>query len=189
MSLKSPEGQAASSPTADDTSTAGTRFIAAEDKFAYDLRHRDLRHRFNPEFDMPAWTTTHHREMAATPEAIWRAFADAGNWPRWNAGVASLELEGPFATGTSFTMELPDGQRLRSRLAEVVAPHRFVDETPVDEVTVRVEHRIEPIEAGRCRVVYAVRVEGPGANEIGPAVSEDFPQVLAALAAHLARQR
>ena len=51
----------------------------------------------------------------------------------------------------------------------------------VDDITVRVAHRIES-KGKTSRVTFAVEVEGPGAEEVGKMVSGDFPEVLAALA-------
>ena len=50
----------------------------------------------------------------------------------------------------------------------------------------RTTHRIEAL-GGRKRVVYALEISGPEADtlgpQIGPEISADFPQVLAALVA------
>jgi hypothetical protein len=66
----------------------------------------------------------------------------------------------------------------------------FTDETPVGDIVVRVSHRLEPASAGRLRITYAAEIDGPDrqAAEIGPMITADFPQTMAALIA-LARQR
>ena len=123
----------------------------------------------------------HSAHAAAAPADVWVHLRDTARWSEWNAGVQSIEIEGPFATGTWFTMKTPDGpEPLRSRLLEVRDGERFVDETRVGDLVVRVAHRLERAVAGT-RIVYALEAEGPGASEIGPAIAADFPQVLAAL--------
>jgi hypothetical protein len=129
------------------------------------------------------WTTEHWVETAATPETVWRIWADVPRWPTWNRGIERVELHGSFATGAEFFMTPPGQRRLRSILTEVRAPECFVDETRVGELTVVVEHRIDPTGPGRSRITYAVTATGEGADEVGPAVSSDFPDVLAALVA------
>jgi hypothetical protein len=57
----------------------------------------------------------------------------------------------------------------------------FVDETRIGDLVIEVAHRIEPLAPSRTRITYAVEARGPGAAEIGPMVSADFPDVLAAL--------
>ena len=58
----------------------------------------------------------------------------------------------------------------------------------VDGTQVRVFHRLLPLPAGGTRVVYATQVTGPSADEFGPMVAGDFPEVLAALKRLLEQQ-
>lgn len=128
------------------------------------------------------WQCEHAIETTARPEAIWRRWEDTARWKQWNAGVVDVRLSGPFATGSWFEMTLPDGDVVRSRLDDVRPGDRFVDETLVGELAVRVSHRIVPLDGGRARIVYAVDATGPDAAQIGPMISADFPAVLAQLA-------
>jgi carbon monoxide dehydrogenase subunit G len=130
---------------------------------------------------MQTWKTEHSIEITAAPQAIWAAFRDVASWKRWNAGVEDVALEGPFAAGTWFTMKPAGQDALRSRLVEVRENERFVDETAVGDLVVTVAHRIEALPSGLTRVTYAVEAKGPGAEEVGPMVSSDFPEVLASL--------
>lgn len=132
------------------------------------------------------WHTEYSIEASAEPERIWALFRDVASWKQWNAGIETIELEGPFATGTWFTMKPPGQDPLRSRLLDVRENELFVDETRVGDLRVTVAHRLVRLGAGRTRIVYAVEAMGPGAAEIGPMVAADFPDVLASLAARLA---
>jgi len=77
-------------------------------------------------------------------------------------------------------------------IVEAVEPTLFVDEADGGDFVVRTTHRVEPLDAERNRVVYRMEITGPAADtvgpQIGPEISGDFPQVLAALVA-LAEQR
>ncbi len=128
------------------------------------------------------WRTEHGIEIEADAEVIWGILRDVAGWKRWNAGIERIELEGPFATGTWLSMQPPGQDTFRSRLLAVRENEGFVDETRVEDLVVTVDHRIERLGPKRARVVYAVVAQGPGAEEVGPAVSADFPDVLAALA-------
>ncbi len=130
-----------------------------------------------------SWSCEYAVETSASPEAIWRLFSDVPGWKNWNPGVERIEIHGPFAAGTTFEMTPPGQETITSVLVEVREPVLFVDETRVDNLVVRVAHRIEPMPSGRNRVVYAVEAAGPGCSEIGPMVSSDFPEVLKGLAA------
>jgi hypothetical protein len=53
------------------------------------------------------------------------------------------------------------------------------------DVLIRTLHRIDPLDDGRCRVTYRMEITGPAADsvgpELGPEISGDFPETLAAL--------
>ena len=128
------------------------------------------------------WQTEYAIETTASPEAIWSIFRDVAAWKNWNAGIEQIAIDGPFASGTWFTMKPPGEEALRSQLVDVRETVCFVDETRVGDLAILVAHRIESLGPGRTRIVYAVDARGPQAAEIGPAVSADFPEVLASLA-------
>ena len=72
------------------------------------------------------------------------------------------------------------------RIVEAVEPELFVDEAELGEIVVRTTHRVQPLDVERARVTYRMEITGPAADtlgaQIGPEISGDFPQTLAALA-------
>lgn len=127
------------------------------------------------------WECDYDIEVDATPEAIWAYFEDVSGWKRWNAGIEEIQIRGPFEAGVEFVMK-PTGQDWVTTCLREVQPNiGFIDETQVGELRIFVEHRIESIAECRCRVTYSIQAFGPGCDEIGPAVSADFPVVLRAL--------
>ena len=60
-----------------------------------------------------------------------------------------------------------------------------VDRADLGDVVVRTVHHAEKLEGGPVRVTYRMEISGPAADtlghEFGPAISADFPEVLAAL--------
>jgi uncharacterized protein YndB with AHSA1/START domain len=131
------------------------------------------------------WEYEHSVETSAAAGEVWRWWADVTSWSTWNAGVVDAAIDGDFAAGTAFTMTGPDGDAIRMTLAEVVPGELFVDVMDGGDFTVRTEHRLEPLDGGRTRVVYRTEISGPAAGavgpELGPAITADFPDVLAAL--------
>jgi len=127
------------------------------------------------------WSDTRRIESSASPERLWALLSDPAGWHHWNAGVASVEMHGPFAAGSTFTMRLPDGTRFESTLLEVTPNEGFTDETLLDATRVVVRHTIERVPGGRTRVSYRSDVTGPDAESIGPSVTADFLDVLHAL--------
>src|SRR5919204_1155458 len=130
------------------------------------------------------WASEHNAETSAAPEAIWRLWADVAGWPAWNGDIERIELTGPFAAGSRILMT-PIGQEpIELRIAEAVEPEFFVDEAEMGEIVVRTMHRVERLGPDRARVTYRMEITGPAADtagpQIGPEISADFPETLAA---------
>src|SRR5205823_10700516 len=131
-------------------------------------------------------TAEHSIETSAAPDAIWRAWADVEHWPEWNRDLARAELDGAFAAGSTIRMTSVDGDVVELRIAEAAPPERFVDEAELGGITVRTTHSLDRAGADRVRIVYRMEISGPESDtvgpELGPQISGDFPEVLAALA-------
>ena len=133
------------------------------------------------------WAVEHSVETSARAQEVWQLWADVERWPEWNAGVERIELRGPFAVGSTILMTPPGDEPVELRLAETIEPELFVDEADGGDFVVRTTHRVEAVGNERSRITYRMEITGPAAEtvgpEIGPEISGDFPQVLAALAA------
>lgn len=135
------------------------------------------------------WTAEHSIVTTASPEQIWRLWADVATWPEWNGDIERIELIGPFASGGRILMTPIDGDTIDLRIAEAVEPELFLDEADFGEIVVRTTHRVERLDDERARVTYRMEISGPAADtlgpRVGPEISGDFPEVLAALVARV----
>ena len=129
------------------------------------------------------WSHEESIVVIAAPHRIWARFRNVEDWSSWNDGIEHVELHGPFAEGTTFTMKPPGQDALTSRLTRVIPDREFTDETVVGDVRVVVNHGLTELPNASCRVSYRTEVTGPDAEEVGRMVTSDFPQVLAALKA------
>jgi len=132
------------------------------------------------------WNYEYALQTTATPDSLWRRWSDMAGWPAWNDGIATIVVHGPFEAGTTFTMTPPSGEPITMRLTEIVPGELFTDEMDAGDFVVTTVHRLEPL-AGGARIVYRTEITGPAADKVGPwlgpAITADFPQVLAKLAA------
>ena len=107
-------------------------------------------------------------------------------WPQWNDGIETIDVDGLFAVGTTFTMTPPGDEPIRMRLVEIEPGTSFTDEMDAGNFVVRTEHRLEPAADGLTRIVYRTQITGEAAGhvgpELGPQITADFPEVVAALA-------
>jgi len=137
------------------------------------------------EKEVAMWVTEHSVETTAAPQAIWRQWSDVDRWPEWNGDIKRIEVDGPFAVGSRIRMVPVGDEPVELRIAEAVKPELFVDEADLGEIVVRTIHRVEQLDGGRTRVTYRMEITGPAADtvgpQVGPEISGDFPQVLAAL--------
>jgi uncharacterized protein YndB with AHSA1/START domain len=133
------------------------------------------------------WVNEHAVETSAAPEQIWRLWADVAGWAEWNGDIEQIELRGPFAAGSTIVMTPIGDEPIELRIAEAVEPELFVDEADMGEIVIRTTHRVRRIDSDRVRVIYRMEITGPAAEtlgpQVGPEISGDFPQTLAALVA------
>jgi uncharacterized protein YndB with AHSA1/START domain len=127
------------------------------------------------------WTYDESIETSASPARVWQLFKDVPGWKAWNAGIEHIDLHGPFAKGTTFSMKPPGEEAFISTLVEVSENESFTDETVIDGTHVLVRHAIVPLPSGGARVTYSTEVTGPSAAQFGPMVTADFPEVLRGL--------
>lgn len=131
------------------------------------------------------WTYEHSIETDAAPEAIWALWADVENWGVWNGDVGSIQINGPFAAGTDFVMTPAGQDPVHLVIAEAVPGEGFVDEARFGGLVLRTSHRADTGERLRTKVTYRMEITGDGADEvgpeIGPGITADWPETMAAL--------
>jgi Polyketide cyclase / dehydrase and lipid transport len=133
------------------------------------------------------WTYEHSIETSAAPEVIWSLWTDVENWGTWNTDIEKIEIRGPFAPGAEITMTPAGQDPVRLTLADVAENDSFTDEARIDGLVLRTTHRLERLGNQRTRVSYRMEITGKGADEtgpqIGPAITADWPETMAALVA------
>jgi hypothetical protein len=131
------------------------------------------------------WSTEQSVETSATPEQIWAVWADVARWPEWNADIERIELVGTFDAGGRIVMTPIGQESIELAIAQADEPRRFVDEADLGDVVVRTTHQVDRLDDERSRVSYRMEITGPAAEaigpELGPQISGDFPETLAAL--------
>ena len=129
------------------------------------------------------WVNEHIDETTASRERIWALWADVDGWPAWNGDIERIEIDGPFAAGSRIVMTPVGDDPVELLIAEACEPELFVDEAELGETVVRTLHRVEQLDDGLARVTYRMEITGPLGETIGPEISADFPETVAALVA------
>jgi hypothetical protein len=131
------------------------------------------------------WEYEHSAETTASREDIWGLWTDVANWGSWISDIETVELHGPFAEGSTISMTPAGQDTVRLRLADVRDHELFVDEAEIAGVVLQTIHRLDQLDNDRVRVTYRMEISGPAADEIGPRlgprITADFPETIAAL--------
>ncbi|TAN34639.1 hypothetical protein EPN29_02460 [bacterium] len=125
-------------------------------------------------------------ETTASADRVWRIWSDTTTWGEWNPNVSTMEMSGPFASGTNAIMNTRAGQHHKMTLLDVQQGRGFALETSVVPGTrFRFNCRIVPAGA-KTKISQTVEVKGPLGpimrGVLGPQVSKEFGTLLANLA-------
>jgi len=121
----------------------------------------------------------------APADKVWNVWSDTTTWGEWNPNVTTMELQGPFAAGSTAIMNTKAGQHHKMRVVAVEPGRFFALETNViPGTTFRFNCRVEPVGA-ETKISQMVEVKGPLGflgGMLGPGVSKDFGALLSNLA-------
>jgi hypothetical protein len=132
------------------------------------------------------WVHQHAAETVVPREKIWAALADLDNWTAWDTSMESVKLDGPFAVGSTVSMT-PIGQDpIRSTIVTIDEGTTYADETVFGGVVLRFSHTLTSLPGGTTRIVHRLEITGDDATgaELGPMITEDFPEAMNALIAY-----
>jgi len=114
------------------------------------------------------WEYEYGVDTAAAPGTVWRYWSDLTTWPQWNDGIEKIEIDGPFAVGTTFQMTSPGGNPIALRPVDIVPGEPFTDEMDAGDFTVRTVHQLEQTAAGMTRIIYRTEITGSAADRSAP---------------------
>lgn len=133
------------------------------------------------------WNHEYDRETTVSPEAVWKVLSDVDDWASWDTSMERVRLRGPFRVGSQILMT-PTGQDpITSTITDVVENELYADETSMPDMTLRFSHTLTRLAGGGTRIIHRLDITGPAAGEagpqLGPAITADFPEAMAALIA------
>lgn len=118
----------------------------------------------------------------ASPADVWALWSDVGSWHAWDPAVQQVAFEGHFAEGAAGSMVLTGGIDVPFMLEIVEPGARFLDRLTMGDLVIRIDHEVRAAGDG-AEVTVRTTIEGPGAADIGPMVTNDTPVALEALTA------
>ena len=131
------------------------------------------------------WVHEHSQDTTVARDKIWAVLADVDNWTNWDTSMAEIRLDGPFAVGSTVVMTPLDQEPIRSTIVQLDDGTTYVDETGFAGTVLRFSHTLSTLDAGTTRIVHRVEIsDNDAGREIGPMITEDFPQAMDNLIAH-----
>lgn len=118
----------------------------------------------------------------AAPDAVWALWSDPATWPAWDPAVESVAFEGSFGEGAAGTMVLAGGIEVPVTLEIVEPGRRYLDRLTMGDLVIEIDHVVVPHDDG-AEVTVSTVITGPGADDIGPMVTNDAPKAMEALVA------
>jgi len=117
---------------------------------------------------------------SADPAAVWALWSDPTTWHSWDPAVESVAFEGHFGEGAGGKMVLAGGIEVPVTLEIVEPGRRYLDRLTMGELVIEIDHVVVPHEDG-AEVTVSTTITGPGADDIGPMVTNDAPKAMEAL--------
>jgi hypothetical protein len=97
---------------------------------------------------------------AASKERVWDILKDVEGWIKWDHSLESSEILGPFREGTTGSLTLKDGTKLKTVLTKVVSHEEFVQEARLVLAKAKMSHFIKQ-EGGKTTVIFQTEIKGP----------------------------
>jgi hypothetical protein len=131
------------------------------------------------------WTTEYSAVVDAEAEAVWAALRDLHSGVKLSDRSDTFELHGSFAVGTELSVTPAGQDTFRSKIVALEEPKVYADQTEFGELTLLFQHTLVPLGSGQTKVTHRLEIGGPGSDvvgpELGPQISEDFPDAMADL--------
>jgi hypothetical protein len=128
--------------------------------------------------------TTHlvtvSRTTTATSEQIWKLWADVPGRTRWDEGLESIRIDGPFDVGTTGEVKLKGQPAVRFDILECRPMSRYTDRFHLPAGTTMDWHHTIDDGNGTRTVTFRVVVKGPTSLVLTPVMKSILHEELPA---------
>lgn len=136
------------------------------------------------------WETEHSQFTDVTVDRLWSVFEGVHSGRITLPGGDVFRPEGPLGLGTKIEVTPAGQETMVSKIVDFVPGSRYADETEFNGLILRFAHQFDEVEGGTM-ITHRLTISGDGADhlgpEIGPQISEDFPEQMDALIAEARR--
>jgi uncharacterized protein YndB with AHSA1/START domain len=109
------------------------------------------------------------RETTASPDAVWRLWADVPQRTRWDEGLEWARIDGPFQVGATGQVKLKGQPKVRFEILECEPSRRYTDRFFLPAGSkMDWQHTIDERSHGPRTVTFRVLVTGPTSLVLTP---------------------
>ena len=133
------------------------------------------------------WAYEETVETSATPEAVWRLWADVSHWNEWDEDIVWARLDGRFESGSRGKLK-PRGVPAAGFTLEHVVPLRaYTVEQRLPLARLAFEHELAPAADGRTAITQRASISGPLSGLYGRAFGRRMERNFRGIIESLAR--
>jgi hypothetical protein len=137
------------------------------------------------------WSFEHSVQTPVSRAFAWQFWTNVANWPVVDPSVESVQLNGPFAAGTSGTTKPRGLDLVEWHIREVQDGHRAVIEIPAPGVVFKCVWLFADAPNGGTRITQQASLEGELTADFeqtfGPQLENGMPQAMGRLIEEMAR--
>ncbi len=100
------------------------------------------------------------QQTLATPEAIFKLWADVNHWADYDPGIEWAKLTDSFAVGGHYTLKPKGGPKVKATIVVVEPPKHFVDISHLLGAKLKFDHRLTQ-QADMNTVTVIMTISGP----------------------------
>lgn len=125
--------------------------------------------------------TKYSIKTKAKPETIWKLWENVNDWPNWDQGIESSQIDGQFKPGSKGWLKPKRGPKVKFVIVEALQFEMFCTRSFLPLTTLHFSHTIE--QAGEYSVVtHLIEMKGffsfLFSRIIGPGIKKDLPTAM-----------
>lgn len=136
------------------------------------------------------WSNEYTATTSLEPSQVWQALKALHEGTLAYEGADLFELHGPFAVGSTVTVTPVGQDSFESTIVDLAENRTYADRTEFGSVVLLFRHTLVPAGDGT-QVTHRLEITGPDVDQVGPQlgpqISGDFPESMAALFAQAER--
>ena len=116
---------------------------------------------------------------SADIDKIWKLYSNVSKWTEWNEAINSVELDGPFESGVTGSIQVLIAPPLGFHLENVESGERFDIVAELGELKVVMRQHACADGHGKCTLKHSLEISGGNdamINTIGDMLSANIPE-------------